>query len=158
MLNTTGNPAHEKLRMKKILVTLTAIVASSMVFAQTPRTHLEEELLMTEKAAAQAFTDRNLSDYTKLIADDAVFFHMGQVITGKAAITEFSRPMFAGPSAPFSWSNAEVSVLPSGLAMTSGLIRSVPDGRTVARFNTVWRKQADGRWQIVFDRSWPASQ
>jgi len=45
-----------------------------------------------------------------------------------------------------------VEVLDSGdLALSSGPVVS-PAGETVGRFNSVWRKDPDGRWLVVFDK------
>lgn len=143
--------------MKK-LIALALLGACLTVHAQSAPSGLDEEFMRSEKAAAKAMAERNLADFTRLVDDDAVFYHMGQTIKGKAAVVEFVRPMFAGPHAPFSSEVAEANVLPGGLAMTSGPVRAAPDNRIVARYNTVWRRAADGAWKIVFDRSWAAGQ
>lgn len=57
--------------------------------------------------------------------------------------------------APFSWDPETVVVLASGtLALSSGPVRN-PAGERVGAFNSVWRRQADGRWRIVFDKGCP---
>ena len=50
----------------------------------------------------------------------------------------------------------EVVVIGDGtLAMSTGPVRA-PDGKVVARFRSVWRREPDGGWLIVFDRGEPA--
>jgi len=39
----------------------------------------------------------------------------------------------------------------AGLALSSGPVRD-PQGKLIARFNSVWRLEAPGRWRIVFDK------
>lgn len=141
--------------MSKMFLAPFVCVLSSLAFAQVA-VPIEAEFALVEKAAAKAIAKRNLADFAKLIDDEAVFYHMGQTAKGKAAVVEFARPMFDAPTAPYIFATGEVNVLPSGLAMTSGPIR-LPNGRTVAHYNTVWRKGPAG-WKILFDRSWPSSQ
>jgi ketosteroid isomerase-like protein len=46
-------------------------------------------------------------------------------------------------------------VLDSGnLAFSSGPVLD-PDGRQVGTFNSVWRREPDGRWLVVFDKGCP---
>ena len=45
-----------------------------------------------------------------------------------------------------------VEVLESGnLALSSGPVRNA-SGEEVGRFNSIWRKEADGTWRVVFDK------
>jgi hypothetical protein len=44
-----------------------------------------------------------------------------------------------------------VEVLASGeLALSSGPVRD-PQGKLIARFNSVWRQESPGLWRIVLD-------
>jgi ketosteroid isomerase-like protein len=46
-------------------------------------------------------------------------------------------------------------VLASGtLALSSGPVYD-PDGKRAGTFNSTWRKEADGRWRVVFDKGCP---
>jgi hypothetical protein len=40
------------------------------------------------------------------------------------------------------------------LGLTSGPIFS-PDGARVGTFNSVWRRETDGSWKVIFDRGCP---
>jgi hypothetical protein len=60
--------------------------------------------------------------------------------------------MYIKPEAPFSWEPDQVEVLDSGtLAHSSGPVYD-PKGKIIARFNSVWRLEAPGKWRIVFDK------
>ena len=60
--------------------------------------------------------------------------------------------MFSGPEAPLSWGPDVVEVLASGaLALSSGPVLR-PNGEQSGRFNSVWRKEADGVWRVIFDK------
>jgi ketosteroid isomerase-like protein len=41
------------------------------------------------------------------------------------------------------------------LATSTGPVRA-PDGKAVARFRSVWRREPNGGWLIVLDRGEPA--
>ena len=57
-----------------------------------------------------------------------------------------------GESAPFSWSPDLVQVLETGgLAISSGPVVAA-SGESSGRFNSIWRKEADGQWRVVFDK------
>jgi hypothetical protein len=60
-----------------------------------------------------------------------------------------------GTRAPFSWNPERVEVLDSGmLGMTSGPVYD-ENGQRTGTFNSVWRRDKDGRWRIVFDIGCP---
>jgi ketosteroid isomerase-like protein len=62
---------------------------------------------------------------------------------------------FTDQAAPFSWEPDQVEVLESGeLALSKGLVKS-PAGAVTARFNSIWRREPDGRWLVVFDKGGP---
>ena len=62
------------------------------------------------------------------------------------------------PNAPFSWEPDQVEVLASGeFAHSSGPVRN-PEGKVVARFNSVWRQESPGVWRVVFDRGEPVCE
>jgi ketosteroid isomerase-like protein len=70
-------------------------------------------------------------------------------------VLEGWRAFFDGPTAPFSWEPDQVEVLESGeLALSTGLVKN-PDGVVTARFNSIWQRQGDGRWLVVFDKGGP---
>jgi ketosteroid isomerase-like protein len=65
------------------------------------------------------------------------------------------RELFAGPAAPFSWKPEKVEVLASGaLAHSSGPVRDAK-GRQIGNFNSIWRREPDGTWLVVFDKGCP---
>jgi ketosteroid isomerase-like protein len=81
-----------------------------------------------------------------------VFWSGSKVLRGKAAVLEAWKRFYEGPQAPFSWEPDEVVVLGDGsLAQSTGPVRD-PAGKLIARFRSVWRREADGRWLIVLDR------
>jgi ketosteroid isomerase-like protein len=113
------------------------------------------EVFAAERAFARSMAERDLAAFGRHIAEDCVFFSGSTPLRGRAAVLAAWRAFFEGPSAPFSWEPDQVEVLESGeLALSTGLVRN-PEGAVTARFNSIWRRQADGRWLVVFDKGGP---
>jgi len=48
-----------------------------------------------------------------------------------------------------------VEVLDSGtLALSTGPVHD-PGGKRIGTFSSIWRREADGSWRIVFDKGCP---
>jgi len=135
---------------------LVAVLAAATGAAAQETAELAEQVRATEVAFARTMTDRDLAAFTAFLADDTVFFGSGNArLRGKAAVAAAWARYFEGPAAPFSWSPEAVEVLESGgLAFSSGAVRG-PAGERTGTFNSVWRRERDGRWRIVFDRGCP---
>jgi ketosteroid isomerase-like protein len=111
-----------------------------------------QDVLATERAFARTMADRNLEAFSALIADEAVFFSGATPLRGRKEIVAGWARLFSAPTPPFAWEPDEVEVLSSGtLAFSSGPVTN-PQGKVVARFNSIWRRDDTGRWRIVFDK------
>lgn len=105
-----------------------------------------------EIAFAKTMADRDFDAFLTFLSPEAVFFNGNEALRGREAIAAAWAPFFEGPAAPFSWHPDVVQVLESGgLALTSGPVRD-PTGAEVGRFNSIWRRDADGEWRVVFDK------
>jgi len=132
--------------------------ALSPVFARA-QTHadLARQVFVAESSFAHTMAARDHGAFASFIAPDAIFFGRQGALRGKTAVVEAWAPFFAGPDAPFSWRPEVVEVLESGmLALTSGPVRD-PTGKQTGTFNSVWRREPDGRWRVVFDKGCPGS-
>jgi ketosteroid isomerase-like protein len=113
------------------------------------------EVFAAERAFARSMAERDIAAFARLLADDTLFFGGRNVFRGKAAVLEGWKAFFDGPNAPFSWEPDQVEVLASGqLALSTGPVRN-PKGEVTARFNSIWQRQADGRWLVIFDKGGP---
>jgi len=111
-----------------------------------------EEVRAREVAFAKTMADRDLDAFLSFVAPDAVFFNGNEPLRGVDAVEEAWRPFFEGGTPPFSWGPDLVQVLESGnLAISSGPVVGA-DGEAAGRFNSIWRKDSDGRWRVVFDK------
>jgi ketosteroid isomerase-like protein len=98
---------------------------------------------------------RDLAAFGSHVADEALFFGRRGPLRGKTAVVEAWKSFFEGPTAPFSWEPETAEVLDSGtLGITSGPVYD-PQGKRVGTFNSIWRREADGRWRVIFDKGCP---
>jgi ketosteroid isomerase-like protein len=135
-----------------LAVAMTAIVvgrpAALSAQAATPAPEVEAR----EIAFAKTMADRDFEAFLTFVSDEAIFFTGPTALRGRAAVAEAWAPFFEGETAPFSWHPDIVEALDSGeLALSSGPVRSAA-GEEVGRFNSIWRKEADGVWRVVFDK------
>jgi ketosteroid isomerase-like protein len=132
-----------------------AVASFARVDAQRGGASARDQVRAAETAFAKSMADRNPAAFAGLIADEAVFFGGKGVNRGKAAVVADWTRFFNDAAAPFSWSPAEVEVLASGnLGFTSGPVLD-PKGNRIGTFNSVWQRQSDGTWKIVFDKGCP---
>jgi len=140
---------------------LSSLVLASMLMpasvgAQT-NADLARQVFVAESSFAHTMAARDHAAFASFIAADAIFFGRQGALRGKAAVAEAWAPFFAGPDAPFSWRPDVVEVLDSGtLALTSGPVRD-RTGKQTGTFNSIWRREPDGRWQVVFDKGCPGT-
>jgi len=111
-----------------------------------------QQVRQTEQAFAQTMADRDFDAFRRFLSAEAVFFSASGVLRGAGAVAAAWRPYFDGPEPPFSWRPETVEVLDSGaLALSSGPVFD-PAGQRVGTFNSIWRREIDGTWKVVFDK------
>jgi len=130
-------------------------VKSSTASAPSPAKAAADEVRATETAFAKTMAARDHAAFAAMLADETIFFGSTRVLRGKAAVSEGWARFFEGPDAPFSWAPDRVEVLESGrLALSTGPVFD-PSGHRTGTFNSIWRREDDGRWRIVFDNGCP---
>ena len=144
--------------MMKPCLLLIALMTASLSGAapQASRTaRLADEVRAAEASFARTMAARDHAAFAAHLASEAVFFGANDVLRGRTAVAAGWKRFFDGPTAPFSWEPAQVEVLDSGtLALSSGPVRD-PQGRQTGVFNSVWRRDGNGSWKIVFDKGCP---
>jgi ketosteroid isomerase-like protein len=109
----------------------------------------------TEVAFAKTMADRDLSGFESFLSKEAVFVGRNGVLRGPKEVAAGWKRFFEGAQVPFSWAPETVEVLDSGtLALSSGPVHD-PSGKRVGTFNSVWRREAAGKWKIVMDHGCP---
>lgn len=138
--------------LKAALLTLAAALLAQAALAAETTEELARQVREAETAFAKTMADRDLQAFAKFIADDAVFFGQKEAFSGKAAVIESWQGLYQGKEAPFSWRPENVEVTSSGtLAHSSGPVFD-PQGKQFGTFNSIWRREADGTWQVLFDK------
>jgi ketosteroid isomerase-like protein len=154
-------PMHKSISILGVAAALTLTLGLSDVAVageDSNATAGAADLRATEEAFARTMADRNHRAFVSFLAEETVFFGQRGEIRGKEAVAAAWKPFYEGPNAPFSWQPESATVLDSGtLGLTSGPVLA-PDGRRVGTFNSVWRRESDGSWKVVFDRGCPACE
>ena len=110
------------------------------------------EVEAREIAFAKTMADRDFDAFRSFVSSEAIFFNGNEPLRGREEVARVWARYFEGATAPFSWHPDVVEVLESGnLALSSGPVRNA-SGEEVGRFNSIWRKEADGTWRVVFDK------
>lgn len=113
---------------------------------------VESEVMAREIAFAATMADQNLGEFLTFVSPEAVFFSGDEPLRGTEEILKVWAPLFSDPEAPFSWHPDLIVVLESSrLALSSGPVLD-PSGEEVGRFNSIWRKDEDNQWRVVFDK------
>jgi len=116
-----------------------------------------------EIAFSQAAENKDVDAFKSFLDSDARF--VGRAVNrGPAEIAAAWEIFFADDGPAIKWRPKFVEVLEDGsLALTRGPYRMISkdeDGNDVelwGTFNSVWRKNADGEWRVVFDAGNAAS-
>lgn len=141
---------NKTIQMAMLCVSLIA----SAVYSQTNE-ELALQVREVEKAFAQSMAERNFEAFASHLSAETVFFSRQGVLRGPEAVAGVWKPFFAEPKAPFSWEPAQVEVLDSGtLGLSSGPVRD-PEGKQIGTFTSIWRREGDGKWRIIFDKGCP---
>jgi uncharacterized protein (TIGR02246 family) len=141
--------------MRTVLALTTLFLLAATAAAETP-TDPVQQVTAAETGFARTMADRDHKAFAEFVAEDAVFFRGdGTYARGREAVAADWKDNFEGAEPPFSWKPAQVVVLDNGtLALSSGPVYG-RDGKQVGNFNSIWRKEADGKWRVIFDKGAP---
>jgi ketosteroid isomerase-like protein len=140
----------------RLINVLCACILALAVFgsaqAETPE-QLAQQVRDAENGFAATMAKRDYQAFASFIAQDAIFFGgENRVYRGKQAVVDSWKGFYDKPDAPFSWRSESVEVSESGkLAHSSGPVFS-PKRERMGTFNSVWRRESDGSWKVVFDK------
>ena len=144
--------------MRLIPVLCACMLALSVVGSAHAETHeqLTQQVRDAENGFAATMAKRDHQAFATFIAEDAVFFGgENRAYRGKKAVVDSWKGLYEKPDAPFSWRSESVEVIESGkLAHSSGPVFN-PKGERMGTFNSVWRREKDGIWRVVFDKGCP---
>jgi ketosteroid isomerase-like protein len=140
-------------RTSSIAVFVVVVLATVIPTGASDTMHTSsDDLRAVETAFAATMANRDLEAFSGFLAPEAVFFGSDGPLRGADAVVEGWRAYFQGPDAPFAWRPDAVEVLASGdLGFSSGPVHDA-QGKLIGTFNSVWRRDDDGQWRIVFDK------
>jgi ketosteroid isomerase-like protein len=144
-------------RVTLVALSATTLLAGALRAQAAPAAPavLSRQVFAAESSFAATMANRDSNAVARFVAPEAVFFGRSTAMHGKTAVLDGWRAFFVGPDAPFSWKPETVEVLASGtLAHRSGPVHNA-EGRQIGTFNSIWRREADGTWLVVFDKGCP---
>ena len=128
-----------------------------LVAAVTAHADTADDVRCHEIGFSLAAEARDADRFRGFVDDDARFVSSA-VVRGPADIVQAWSVFFEADGPSIKWRPQFVEVLEDGdLALTRGPFRvraTDEDGNDVeswGTFNSVWRRQADGSWKVVFD-------
>ncbi len=128
-----------------------------LVFSASAIADVTNDVRCREIAFSQSVENQDVVAFESLIDSDARFVGRS-VQRGVADVVTAWGVFFAEGAPQMKWRPQFVEVLEDGtLALSRGPYRMIvegPDGEVTERwgtFNSVWRKQTDGSWKVVFD-------
>lgn len=139
--------------MRKLAAVLSLFVALTAVADPVDHRvdHSVDEVRKAEIAFAKAFADRDQAKFFSFVADDATFLSALSTTPGKEAVVKRWSRFFGGPQAPFSWGPERVVVNQAGtIGLSAGPVFD-PDGHHIGNYASIWTKQADGSWKVLYD-------
>ncbi len=128
------------------------LIAATLLLIALPTLAADavDQVRQAEASFARAFADRDSATFFSFVAEDAAFLGAHRTLTGKDAVVKGWSDLLKG-AAPFSWSPDRVVVNGTGdIGMTNGPVFD-RGGRHIGDFLSVWQKQKDGSWKILFD-------
>lgn len=131
--------------MKKTFVVL------SIFFTLAAHADAVDDVRNAETAFAKAFADRDSAKFFAFILDDATFMGPKRTLAGKDEVVKVWSGFFKDAKAPFSWHPERVVTNAAGdIGLSTGPVLDA-DGNHISDYSSIWQKQKDGSWKILFD-------
>lgn len=133
----------------------TAEQSSAKPLSPEEREAARASLLAAEAAFADAFARRDRDTFFAAVDSEAVFLAPDRALVGKAEVEAVWGRFFESPEPPFSWRPLRAEPDPTGtLGLTNGPVNDA-SGAWIGGFQSLWRRQPDGSWRVVFDGAPP---
>lgn len=133
------------------------LIAALVFLTSTADADPQTEVRCREIAFSQSVENKDIDSFTSFLDSDARFVG-SSVLRGPEEITAAWQVFFSDDGPAIKWRPKFVEILEEGtLALTRGPYRMIatdPEGNSVeswGTFNSVWRKNPDDVWRVVFD-------
>ena len=134
-----------------------ALIAALVFLTSTAVADPKNEVRCQEIGFSQSVENKDIESFRSFLDIDARFVG-SSVLRGPEEIAAAWQVFFSEEGPAIKWRPQFVEVLEEGaLALTRGPYRMTskdPDGNSVeswGTFNSIWRKNVDGEWRVVFD-------
>ena len=144
-----------------VLFICTCTLPAGLSAAQAPasRQAAAAAIRKADENFCQATIDRDLDRFLTFVSEQATFGGgSDEPQRGRDAVAKAWAPFFQPGGPTLTWKPMKAEVLVGGdLGYTVGTWErrlTAKDGRPVVQhgqYLTVWKKQADGKWQVIFD-------
>lgn len=121
----------------------------------------EASLEAAERAFAEAASERDLERFRSFLAEDVIFSTPQGPLRGPQAVVEAWGSFFDPEGPSIGWEPTRVAVTDGGrIGLSTGpyrVVRTTPEGEAAFEgyFSSVWRRRADGQWEIILDSGTP---
>lgn len=129
----------------------TVVFTFALLFATAAPSDPVAEVRQAETEFAASFAARDKAKFASFLEDGAIFFTGPNPYRGKDEVLKGWGKWLDAEKAPFSWKPETVVVSADGTLGESIGPVFAPDGTRSGRFNSIWRKQKDGSWKVLFD-------
>jgi ketosteroid isomerase-like protein len=130
---------------------LAVILALLTVAASSKPVDRSDEVRATEIAFAKAFADRDSAKFFDFLTDDAHFLGGKRAMNNRTEVETVWSNYFKDAKAPFRWEPERVVVNAKGdLGLSTGPVYDA-EGKHISNYSSIWQRQSNGRWKIVFD-------
>jgi len=144
--------------MRTVVTALATLLCSFALSAAAPPVAPQEnhaaagdEVRAAEAAFAKAFADHDSAKFVSYLDENAVFLGGNHPLHGRKEVAAVWTKMVEAKKSPFSWGPETVVVSGDGtIGWSSGPVRD-PEGRQIAIYTSIWRRQSDRSWKIIFD-------
>ena len=139
----------------RILISLLSLASwAGMASARETAAQLTEEVRSTEIAFAKTLANHDVKTFRAMIAPDVIWLADASLRGPDEVLTRWQK-YFDAAVPPFSWSPEIVEVQEGGkLALSTGPVLD-SQGKRIATYTSIWRREANGAWRIIFDRGSP---
>lgn len=124
---------------------------------------VECEVWLRERSFAETVEAHDAEAFAAHLVGDTVFGAGGPApVRGREAVVAEWKPIIDGKAFALRWHPQFVAIgadpsvaVSSGPAWTENFDPQAKHRFTVSRFNSVWKREADGQWRVLFDGGTP---
>jgi len=134
---------------------------ASQAASPVPAQNGEDALLQADRDFNKATQEKRLEGWMQFMADDVILLR-GKPVFGKETVRVTLKGDWDDPAYSLSWEPKRVEIFKSGkIGTTTGrwtFHGKNEQGEKVTRqgdYLTVWQKQGDGSWKVIYDAGTP---